>query len=196
MQNSDYIKVWDPLVRFFHWALVFCFALAFITEDDLLGLHSWAGYGILLLLAIRFLWGFVGPRYARFSNFVYSPANIRAYLKDTLLFRARRYIGHNPLGGLMILLLFVSLIITGVSGMALYGATESAGPMAGWMAQTSDFTADLLEEVHEFFANFTLVLVFVHVGGVIFESLVHRENLVRAMLNGFKRKNAGQTIQE
>jgi len=193
MHDSDYIKVWDPLVRFFHWALVFCFALAFITEDDLLGLHTWAGYGILLLLSVRFIWGFIGPRYARFSNFVYAPGLIQRYLKDTLLFRARRYIGHNPLGGLMILLLFVSLITTGVSGMALYGATEFAGPLAGWMGQATDSTADMLEEVHEFFANFTLFLVFVHVGGVIFESLVHRENLVRAMLNGYKRKHPTQT---
>lgn len=189
MQHPEYIKVWDPLVRFFHWALVFCFFLAFITEDDLLGVHTWAGYGVLLLLSIRLIWGFIGPRYARFSSFIFTPDLIRRYLKDTLLFRAKRYIGHNPLGGLMILLLFVSLTVTAISGMALYGATEYAGPLAGWLGQVSDSGADVLEEVHEFFANFTLFLVVIHVGGVLFESLVHRENLVRAMLNGYKRKH-------
>jgi cytochrome b len=193
MKHSAYIKVWDPLVRIFHWALVFCFLLAFITEDELPGVHAWAGYGVLLLLAIRVAWGFVGPRYARFSNFVYSPAHIAGYLKDTLMLRARRYIGHNPLGGAMILALLASLTLSGLSGMALYGATEFAGPLAGAMAGMSDSGAHMLEEVHEFFAYLTLTLVVVHVGGVLFESLVHRENLVRAMLNGLKRDNPAQS---
>ena len=76
MTESTQIKVWDPLVRFFHWALVSAFTIAYITEDDFLTIHSWAGYLILSLLCIRFVWGFIGTRYARFSDFTYSPKNI------------------------------------------------------------------------------------------------------------------------
>jgi len=193
MKHRENIKVWDPLVRIFHWSLVFCFLLAFITEGDVIDVHSWAGYSILILLLIRLIWGFIGPRYARFSDFVRSPSLIMRYLKDTLMLRARRYIGHNPLGGAMVLLLFGSLILTTVTGMAVYGATDNAGPLAAWFGQTSESGAELFEEVHEFFANFTLFLVVIHVGGVIFESLVHRENLIRAMLDGYKSKQPTQT---
>jgi cytochrome b len=95
-----------------------------------------------------------------------------------------RYLGHNPAGGIMIILLILSLLNTVISGIALYGATDLAGPMAGIFQ--GEQSADILEEIHEFFANFTLFLVVLHVGGVIWSSLVHRENLVRSMLTGIK----------
>ena len=108
MTESSQIKIWDPLVRFFHWALVSAFAIAYITEEDFLTIHSWAGYLILLLLCIRFVWGFVGTRYARFSEFAYSQKTITQFLKDTLRLRAKRYLGHNPAGGAMVFLLMFS----------------------------------------------------------------------------------------
>lgn len=181
------VKVWDPLVRVFHWSLVAFFFIAYITEEDFLALHTWAGYAVLGLILVRVLWGLVGTRYARFSSFVFSPRQTGAFLKDTLQLRARRYIGHNPAGGAMILLLILSLLITTFSGIALLGAEENAGPLAAWFAGSGDYWEDVLEGLHEFFANFTVLLVVVHVGGVIVESLIHRENLVRAMLTGFKR---------
>ena len=112
MTESTQIKVWDPLVRFFHWALVSAFIIAYITEDDFLTIHSWAGYLILSLLCIRFVWGFIGTSYARFSDFAYSATNIIQFLKDTLRLSAKRYLGHNPAGGAMIFLLMFSLLIT------------------------------------------------------------------------------------
>jgi cytochrome b len=172
-------------VRFFHWTLVLSFIVAYITEEDFLGLHTGAGYIILGLLMVRIIWGFIGSRYARFSDFVFSPTTVLSYLKQTLLFRAKRYIGHNPAGGAMIVLLLASLIITTLSGIAVYGA-EDTGPLALWLGQAGDFTHDVLEEGHEFFANFTVFLVVIHIGGVIFESLVHRENLVDSMITGYK----------
>lgn len=188
MSDSSQIKVWDPLVRFFHWSLVSAFIIAFITEDELLSVHSWAGYLILTLISIRIIWGFIGTRYARFTNFVYSPENIRQFLKDTLQFKAKRYLGHNPAGGAMIILLIISLLITTISGILLLGAEEQAGPLAHLFIHAGGFWSDVLEELHEFFANFTLLLVALHVLGVIFESLIHKENLVSAMISGFKRK--------
>ncbi len=186
MTKSSEIRVWDPFVRFFHWSLASAFFIAYFTEDDFLAVHSWAGYLIFSLLVIRLAWGFIGTRYARFSNFVYSPKNIMQFLKDTLHLRAKRYLGHNPAGGAMVILLIFSLLMTTSSGILLLGAEEQAGPVAYWFTQPVGFWGDALEEIHEFFANFTLLLVVVHVFGVLVESLIHKENLVSAMITGFK----------
>lgn len=187
MNSGQGIKVWDPLVRVFHWTLVAAFAIAYFTEDDLMQLHAWAGYTIAGLLLLRVVWGFVGTPHARFSDFVFSPRVVLSYLKDTLALRARRYLGHNPAGGAMIVALLVSLTAATLSGLALYGVAEHAGPLAPWMAGFGEAWEERFEEIHEFFANFTLALVCVHVAGVLLESLVHRENLVRAMWTGVKR---------
>jgi cytochrome b len=194
MKSQAMIKVWDPLVRVFHWSLVIAFFTAYLTEDDFLTLHTWAGYTVLGLIVFRLLWGFVGSNYARFSSFVTSPRIAWQYFKDALLFRAKRFLGHNPAGGMMIVLLLISLLLTTLSGLAAYGAVESAGPLAG-LGTIGELGEDMLKEVHEFFANFTIMLVIVHVGGVIFESLAHRENLVRAMFNGYKQVERQSTAE-
>lgn len=187
MPSNSNVKVWDPLIRFFHWGLVAAFALAFITQEDYLRPHIWAGYFITFALLFRLLWGFIGTQHARFSDFVTSPVEAVRYAKDALLLRAKRYIGHNPAGGLMIIVLLVSLLITTVSGIAVYGAGDNAGPMAAAFAGNGEAWEDLLEEVHEFFANFTLFLVVIHLAGVVLESVLHKENLVSAMFSGSKR---------
>jgi cytochrome b len=187
MQIENTVKVWDPLVRIFHWSLVAAFFIAYITEDEFLTPHVWAGYAVLGLVTFRLLWGFIGTRHARFSDFVTAPKNALVYGRDALLGRAKRYIGHNPAGGLMIVLLLISLIVTTVTGIALYGAEEHAGPLAGLFAGAGEALEEGFEAVHEFFANFTLFLVAIHVAGVVVEGLLHRENLVRAMFTGTKR---------
>jgi cytochrome b len=148
---------------------------------------------VLGLILFRIIWGIIGTRHARFSSFVTSPGTAWQYIKDTLKLRAKRYLGHNPAGGAMIILLLVSLLITTLSGMATYGAVESAGPLGNWLGNIGESGEDMLEEVHEFFANFTVMLVAIHVGGVIIESLLHRENLVRSMLHGYKTANPKQS---
>ena len=187
MNPATQVKVWDPLVRIFHWSLVAAFFTAYFTEDDLLKLHVLAGYTVLGLVLWRLLWGVVGTRHARFSDFVRAPATVTGYLKDIVAQRAKRYLGHNPAGGAMVIALLVALILTSVTGLAVYGADKSAGPLAGLLAGIGETGVDVFEEVHEFFANFTLVLVFAHVAGVLAASWQHRENLVRAMFTGFKR---------
>ena len=195
MKTSSMVKVWDPLVRIFHWSLVLAFFTAYFTEDDFLTLHTYAGYTVLGLVFFRVLWGIVGTRHARFSSFVTSPTTAWQYLKDTLRLRAKRYLGHNPAGGAMIVLLLLSLLITTASGIATYGAVESAGPLGSWLGNIGETGEDMLEEVHEFFANFTVLLVAIHVSGVIIESFVHRENLARSMLNGYKPANTDQSVK-
>lgn len=191
MSNSsnNTTKVWDPFVRVFHWTLVLSFFIAYITEEDFLTIHSFAGYTILALLLLRIVWGLVGTRHARFSDFIYSPHTIKAFIKDAFSLKAKRYLGHNPAGGAMILFMLISLLITTATGLAVYGLEEQAGPLASWFTQKDSLWGEIFEEVHEFFANFTLLLIFIHVAGVIIESLIHKENLVKSMIDGNKRSD-------
>lgn len=206
MQTRETIKVWDPLVRIFHWSLVAAFAIAYLTGEEESALHVWSGYAVLGLVLFRLVWGVVGTRHARFTDFVYRPAYVIAYAKTFIAGRAERYIGHNPLGGLMVVALLVSLLATAGSGLLVYG-TQGEGPLAGMMASSTAPAAradergyrlqaeghdeehegeEIWEEVHELFANLTLLLVGLHIVGVIASSLMHGENLVRAMITGRK----------
>lgn len=185
------IKVWDLLIRIFHWSLVGFFTLAYLTEgeDEWMTIHSYAGYSILILLVFRLLWGVMGTHNARFSNFITRPKEVLVYLKGLVTGKAKDYIGHNPVGAMMIVALIASIAITGFSGMALY-ATDGHGPLATGFFAT--WPEGAIKEVHEFFANFTVFLVVIHVGGVIVSSLLHKENLVRAMVTGKKQRPAEQ----
>ena len=89
------VQVWDPLLRICHWTLAAGFAVAFIAEEGDL-VHQVAGYIVAAAVAIRLVWGFVGPRHARFSDFVTGPRVLFTHLADMLRFRERRYLGHNP----------------------------------------------------------------------------------------------------
>lgn len=167
------IKVWDPFVRVFHWSLATLFLTAYATGEDAGRLHVAAGYAIAGLVALRIVWGFVGPRHARFGNFVRSPRKVLAYLRDVAMFRAPRFLGHNPAGGAMIVAILAML-----SGTAI----------TGYMMTTDEFWgAEWVEEVHGTFATLTVGLVVFHVLGVLFSSFAHGENLVKSMITGRKR---------
>jgi cytochrome b len=167
------VRVWDPLVRLFHWSLAAGFAIAYGTADEMQRIHEIAGYTIAGLLVLRILWGFVGTPHARFSDFVRPPGEVAAYLLDAVRLRARRFIGHNPTGGAMVLALIACLGATCVSG---YMMTTDAFWGYGWV-----------EDLHEVLANTALALVFLHIAGVLLASFEHRENLVGAMITGRKR---------
>ncbi len=167
------IRVWDPLVRVFHWSLVTLFVFAFATGDVLDRPHEIAGYAVLALVIIRIAWGFVGSEHARFSDFVRRPSQVRAYLAGALRLRSRRYIGHNPAGGAMIVLMLVMLLVISATGIAL---TTDTFWGSAWM-----------EAAHESAVNVTVVLIGLHLTGVVISSLAHGENLVRAMITGRKR---------
>jgi cytochrome b len=184
--QANTIKVWDPVVRIGHWTLVAAFFTAYFTEDEFLTAHVWAGYVIAVVVSFRLIWGFVGSQHSRFADFVRSPATTIRYLVDMVHHRSRRYLGHNPAGAAMILALFVFLAITVTSGMALYGVEDGAGPLAAWVS-ASEEQEELWEEIHEVFANLTLLLVGLHIAGMLFSSHVHGENLVKAMMTGRKR---------
>jgi cytochrome b len=185
------VKVWDPLVRIFHWSLAAAFFVAYFSEGEPAWLHTRAGYLAVGLVAVRLVWGFVGPGTARFSSFVTSPLEALRYLLREFTGRAARYLTHNPAGGWMVVALLMAVSGTALSGMGLFAAHDGGGPLAAWLPR-SESLAEMLEEVHEAFANGTLILVGLHVAGVVVSSLAHRENLVASMLHGFKRP-AGHT---
>jgi cytochrome b len=169
------VRVWDPLVRLFHWVLVISFTIAWLNTEDKT-LHKGAGYVVLALVAVRLIWGLVGSRHARFRDFVPRPRELLGYLKSLLRGQPRRYLGHNPAGGAMIVLMLAMLVLTGGSG---------------WLSTTDAFWGvEWVENLHAAAANLTVVLVFAHVAGVVFSSLQHRENLVLAMITGRKRAEA------
>lgn len=188
MTSSQQVYVWDPLVRIGHWVLVAAFTLAFSTEEELLTLHVWAGYVVLGYVLWRMVWGIVGPQYARFTEFVRRPAVVKAYLRDLLALRASRYVGHNPAGGYMIVLLLLVLLATTLTGIVTYGVEEHRGPLGVWTQGVHPWWGMLWKGAHELLANAALLLIIVHVSGVLVECLLHRENLVRAMITGRKRK--------
>jgi cytochrome b len=201
------VRVWDAFVRIAHWSLVVGFFTAYFTEDDLLTAHVWAGYLVGSIVLLRIFWGFVGPEYARFSNFAYGPGTVVRYLGGLLRRQSRRYLGHSPAGGAMVMLLLISLAGTVGSGLTVYAYDRGAGPLAPLLAKgaaaperveptpgaasqtpgSPEGVEEMWEEVHELFANFTVLLVILHIGGVLLASYVHRENLARAMVTGYKQ---------
>ena len=101
--------MWDAFVRLFHWSVAVGFFVAYFTEDGPLTLHVWAGYVVGVLVVLRIVWGFIGPEHARFSSFIFPPGTVLRYLWDLLLGRAKRYLGHSPGGGAMVLVLLIGL---------------------------------------------------------------------------------------
>ncbi len=205
-----WVAVWDPAVRIGHWALVAAFAVAYLTAEEEGGsphvLHVWGGYAIGAIVTLRVLWGFVGPQHARFSSFVCGPLASLRYLVDLLTGHARRYVGHSPAGGAMVIALLVFLAATVATGVVAYGE-RGKGPLAadgavvattvhaeenqarGGVVETegSEGKKTGVGELHGALANITLVLVILHVLGVAVASYAHRENLAAAMLSGRKR---------
>jgi cytochrome b len=175
------LRVWDRAVRLLHWALVASVALAALSTLVLFGVHQPAGYVALVVVALRVLWGGVGGRYARFTQFVRAPRTTLRYLRLLLAHREPRYLGHNPLGGWMVVALMLC-----VSGLAL----------TGWLYTTDAFWGnEAVEDAHRALAWALLGLVLAHVCGVIFTGLRQRENLVAAMFSGAKRAPEANDIQ-
>jgi cytochrome b len=199
------VHVWDLFIRIFHWTVVAGFAIAYLTEGEPLWLHLTAGFAVAGFVAARIVWGFVGPEHARFSDFVYRPSAVIGDLRDLATGSSRRYLGHSPAGGAMVIALLVSLAATTGTGTIMYftgkpdepRAAETLQAAPAGTAEDNEAVGDErggdereespLKEVHEFLANFTIFLVILHIGGVALSSFAHRENLPRSLLTGEKR---------
>ncbi len=166
------VKVWDIFIRLFHWSVVLIILVNFTIFDE--GpVHDMLGYILIGLLALRFIWGFIGPKYARFKNFLPSPGKISRYLQEHQGDKMTLYIGHNPLGSLMIFNLYLTLLLVSLTG---------------YLSITDRFWGvEWVEETHEFFAGYLLFSVALHVAGVVWESFRSGVNLISAMFTGIKK---------
>lgn len=200
MSDERMTRVWDIGVRVFHWSLVVFYFLSYVSGEDENFIHAYAGYVVVALLAFRVIWGVVGTRYARFTDFIYGPRAVKRYARSMLTRKPLHYVGHNPLGGWMVMALLISLSIACWTGLEAYAA-EGKGPLATGVSIIVPAMAngreeigrsgdDFWEEIHEVFSHLTLILVFVHILGVFVASIVHRENLIRAMVTGYKKNHS------
>ena len=175
------VLVWDAPTRAFHWALASSFTGAFLTAESerLRDVHVVLGYTVVGLLAFRLIWGLLGSRYARFSSFAFGPREVIDYLKSLISLQPRHYVGHNPAGSIAIYAILALGLATGFTGYAHY----------------NELGGDWLAELHEGFAYAMLALVIVHVVGVVVSSVLHRENLVGAMVTGRKHGDPAEAIR-
>lgn len=182
------VKVWDRFIRFFHWTTAVSFTVAYVSGDAAFDLHLWVGYALTTLVLARIAWGFLGPRTARWSGFVRPQRQVLGYLREILAGNPTRHLGHNPVGGAMVVALMAGLSLTALSGIALQGLDDMSGPLAILGTLLSSGWSDAFEEVHEALAGFTVFLIVFHVAGVLISSVLHGENLVRAMITGNKER--------
>lgn len=169
--------VWDALLRALHWLLAASVIAAWLLGDWLHQpdheWHEWLGYLAWTVAVVRLGWGLIGPRHARFTSFVQGPVATSAYTRSLLQHREPRYLGHNPLGGWMVVALLANVIVTAVTG---------------WLGTTDAFWGEpWVQDSHAIAGQLFLPLVGLHVAGVVFTSWRHRESLVRAMVTGRKR---------
>lgn len=166
------ILVWDFPTRIFHWLLVASFIMAYLTSESerLRDWHMVSGYLLVGLILFRLVWGIIGTKYAKFRDFVRGPAAVLDYLNGLFSKESKHYVGHNPAGAIAIVLLLTCGLGMGVTGWLLF----------------NDFGGSFVEEGHEALASIMLTVVIVHVLGVMLSSFFHKENLVRAMVTGYK----------
>jgi cytochrome b len=186
-RNDDTVKVWDLFVRLSHWTLVAGFATAYISgELHASEIHVLSGYALCALLVARLYWGFKGSRHARFGSFFFPPAETLAYMRSMFTGHPRHYTGHNPAGALMVFTLLCMLAALLATGLATLAVIDFEGPLLFIANFVSDETACAIRHLHEFFSGIALTLVVLHLCGAVLGSILHRENLVKAMFTGVK----------
>ncbi len=213
MGNYKEKKLWDIVVRAFHWSLVVLVFIAFLSSEDGEGIHIKAGYAILGIVLFRILWGFIGTKHARFTDFVKGPRKVLAYLKGLFTGAPPYSFGHNPAGGLMIVVILVTLLLVAFTGIKTEEGerAEHASASIGKFSIVSIAHADdgnfergrgydghdereskahasheFWEELHEVFAGLLLVLILVHVAAILLTLIVYKENLIKSMITGRK----------
>jgi len=181
MTKNNKTAVYDLPIRIFHWLFAFLFLGAYIIAENvdeesvLFSYHMMAGLTIVFMLVLRIFWGFAGTAYARFSSFKLKPIELMQYLKNAIFAKTKRYLGHNPASSYAAILMFISAF-----GLAVTGIFMSSG-----------FENDLYEETHELLAKLFLITVIIHIIGIIYHHLKHRDSLWSSMLDGKKKSLTG-----
>ncbi len=172
LHPAEAVRVWDPFVRIFHWSLVTCVLLNYFVIDDGETIHQWLGYTASALIVARIFWGFVGSRYARFSDFFPTPTRLRQHVHNLLTHQPDDYPGHNPVGALMMFALMALVLALGVTGFM----------------QTTDafWGEEWLQELHEVLGSLLMLCAGLHALAAIIMSYLERTNLIKAMWTGVK----------
>ncbi|CAM3700833.1 cytochrome b/b6 domain-containing protein [Polynucleobacter arcticus] len=175
------ILVWDMPVRIFHWLLVICFAGAWLTSESerLQMIHYAFGYTACLLVLLRLVWGVIGTRYARFSQFLKSPQAVLVHFMAMLRRHPHHDVGHNPAGGLVMVALMLLILLIGLTGYL----------------SVKDFLGNFSSEAHEIVSNLAMAVVILHILAAIVMSLLERQNLVKSMVTGKKYGMPEQAIR-
>jgi len=172
-RRPTWVFVWDPIVRLFHWTVALgCLADLFVFEEGE-RLHRWVGYVVAIALIVRVIWGVVGSKHARFTNFVPRPSVFSRYVAARFRGEEQRFLGHNPAGAVMMLSL-----------MSLLAAVS----VTGWMLTLDAFFgSEPLEDIHKAIADSILIVAGIHACAALLESWRCRENLILSMVTGYKR---------
>lgn len=181
------VKVWDFSIRLFHWSLACLIGFLWWsgTEGEMMDKHVQAGYAILALISYRLIWGFIGSHHARFVHFIHSPIATLKAIPDLFSVRSdSHYVGHNPLGGWMVILLLFTLLLQAISGLGTTDDISIDGPLIPYL---SEEWASRLGEIHVLLPDFLVALILLHLGAVLFHDAVKRERLIQAMITGVKQ---------
>ncbi|WP_367253547.1 cytochrome b/b6 domain-containing protein [Pseudomonas sp. stari2] len=169
------LRLWDPVVRMFHLSIAGVFAANYFFNEAGDDWHVWLGYYAMGWLLVRLVWGFVGPRSARWSDFWPTPSRLAAHARSLIAGRPEHRLGHSPIGALVMIAMLLAMLTVGLSGWAM----EEIDALWG---------ADWPLQVHETAADALLALVIVHIAAALFESVQVRDNLPLSMLTGRRRR--------
>ncbi|BEI34869.1 cytochrome b/b6 domain-containing protein [Polynucleobacter sp. HIN6] len=189
---STPVRIWDLPTRLFHWALAICIVLGIVfvkIGGNAIQWHAYCGYTALALILFRIIWGFVGSQYARFANFIPSPATLIAFLRG----QVDGGLGHNPLGALSVIGLLLVVLIQALTGLFADDDIFFQGPLAKYV---SNSTVALLTSIHRFNQYSIFALVGLHIAAISYYYFVKRENLVRPMVTGDKLTTTAPKLQE
>ncbi len=182
--ERHHILVWDLPTRLFHWSLVGLFMLSWWSGEQggtAFRIHQWSGYGILSLVLFRLVWGLVGGEYARFAQFVHGPRRVLRGVAELLRPGPLAQVGHNPVGGWMVVALLFGLLVQTVTGLFANDDIMNEGPL---VAHIGKDLSDTLSGVHGVNFVIVLVLVSVHVLAIVYHRLRKGEHLTQAMITG------------
>ncbi len=191
------VLVWDWPVRVMHWLMAILFSGLIITgniDADVMDWHFYMGYGLSAVIVARVLYGVVGSRFARFTQFIYHPIDTFKYLKTLLTGRGKHYLGHNPVGGLMVIALLIAMTIQWLTGLFNSDEVFWFGPFYNW---GSDYIWEMSASLHRQLPDVLLILIALHILAVLYHEVRFKERLIGSMIHGKKPiQNSAEHQQE
>lgn len=179
------VLVWDVPVRLFHWLLVLLIGFSWLSgEMEWMTWHLYSGYAVLTLILFRIIWGFSGSTHARFADLIYGPRSVITYMKTLPSRTAVKFAGHNPLGGISVMLIILCLLVQTGTGLFANDDIITEGPL---VKHVSKELSDWLTTIHKYNFNVLLVLIGAHVAAVLYYLVYKSENLIKPMFTGRKQ---------